>query len=150
MLRVCCFIVVFILCACNNRTRGETPLTVNNDLYVVDIDHADRENIVYSAVFGKLKTVVLGANDSVLIGEISKMQVGRDGIFVLDRNQTKGVYLFSNGLINMISGRGNLSDILRLTPKAVPGVIIFSTMKGLCLRTRFSDNLPKRVICCKK
>ena len=70
MLRVCCFIVVFILCACNNRTRGETPLTVNNDLYVVDIDHADRENIVYSAVFGKLKTVVLGANDSVLIGEI--------------------------------------------------------------------------------
>ena len=81
MLRVCCFIVVFILCACNNRTRGETPLTVNNDLYVVDIDHADRENIVYSAVFGKLKTVVLGANDSVLIGEISKMQVGRDGIF---------------------------------------------------------------------
>ena len=25
MLRVCCFIVVFILCACNNRTRGETP-----------------------------------------------------------------------------------------------------------------------------
>ena len=191
MLRVCCFIVVFILCACNNRTRGETPLTVNNDLYVVDIDHADRENIVYSAVFGKLKTVVLGANDSVLIGEISKMQVGRDGIFVLGRNQTKGVYLFSsdgafvrrfgsvgngpgeyiapfdfsldqkttnclystganNGLINMISGRGNLSDILRLTPKAVPGVIIFSTMKGLCLRTRFSDNLPKRVICCKK
>ena len=96
MLRVCCFIVVFILCACNNRTRGETPLTVNNDLYVVDIDHADRENIVYSAVFGKLKTVVLGANDSVLIGEISKMQVGRDGIFVLDRNQTKGVYLFSS------------------------------------------------------
>ena len=92
MLRVCCFIVVFILCACNNRTRGETPLTVNNDLYVVDIDHADRENIVYSAVFGKLKTVVLGANDSVLIGEISKMQVGRDGIFVLDRNQTKGVF----------------------------------------------------------
>ena len=84
------------LCACNNRTRGETPLTVNNDLYVVDIDHADRENIVYSAVFGKLKTVVLGANDSVLIGEISKMQVGRDGIFVLDRNQTKGVYLFSS------------------------------------------------------
>ena len=96
MLRVCCFIVVFILCACNNSARGETPLTVNNDLYVVDIDHADRENIVYSAVFGKLKTVVLGANDSVLIGEISKMQVGRDGIFVLDRNQTKGVYLFSS------------------------------------------------------
>ena len=32
----------------------------------------------------------------VLIGEISKMQVGRDGIFVLDRNQTKGVYLFSS------------------------------------------------------
>ena len=96
MLSVCCFIVVFILCACNNRIRGETPLTVNNDLYVVDIDHADRENIVYSAVFGKLKTVVLGANDSVLIGEISKMQVGRDGIFVLDRNQTKGVYLFSS------------------------------------------------------
>lgn len=96
MLRVCCFIVVFILCACNNSARGETPLAVNNDLYVVDIDHADRENIVYSAVFGKLKTVVLGANDSVLIGEISKMQVGRDGIFVLDRNQTKGVYLFSS------------------------------------------------------
>lgn len=94
MLRVCCFIVVFILCACNNSARGETPLTVNNDLYVVDIDHADRENIVYSAVFGKLKTVVLGANDSVLIGEISKMQVGRDGIFVLDRNQTKAFICF--------------------------------------------------------
>lgn len=96
MQRICCFIIIVFLCACKNSVRSETPLAKNDNLYVVDIDHADRENIVYSAAFGKLKTVVLGANDSVLIGEISKMQVGRDGIFVLDRNQAKGVYLFSS------------------------------------------------------
>ena len=83
------------LTGCSVSSDNITPLEINDNLYIVDVDHAGKtERILYSTLFDTLKTIILDTTQAPLIGSIDKMVVYNDALFILDWTQAKVLYMF--------------------------------------------------------
>ena len=100
-----CLFVFWISCSTNSGTSG---VLRNDSLYVVDVDHAEREKVLFmSSLFQKANAIVL--DTSVWIGSLDKIQGLNNRIFILDRHQAKGVFEFTRDgvFVRQIGSRGN-------------------------------------------
>ena len=100
-----CLFVSWISCSTNSGTSG---VLRNDSLYVVDVDHAEREKVLFmSSLFQKANAIVL--DTSVWIGSLDKIQGLNNRIFILDRHQAKGVFEFTRDgvFVRQIGSRGN-------------------------------------------
>ena len=100
-----CLFVFWISCSTNSGTSG---VLRNDSLYVVDVDRAEREKVLFmSSLFQKANAIVL--DTSVWIGSLDKIQGLNNRIFILDRHQAKGVFEFTRDgvFVRQIGSRGN-------------------------------------------
>ena len=99
-----CLFVFWISCSTNSGTSG---VLRNDSLYVVDVDRAEREKVLFmSSLFQKANAIVL--DTSVWIGSLDKIQGLNNRIFILDRHQAKGVFEFTRDgvFVRQIGSRG--------------------------------------------
>lgn len=91
----------------NNRNRISNT-SINKNLIDINIDNLDYDNTVfYSDIFKSFKLITLETNENCLIGQINKIELFNDTIFVLDKNIGKSLYEFdANG--NFIRKIGKL------------------------------------------
>ena len=100
-------IIYMILCVCIISCRPASKqvaridqaidrIKPNKELYSIEVDKAlNQKEIFLSKVFNQVKTIILETNKDALIGSISSMQIYKDSIFILDRNGSKGLFLFN-------------------------------------------------------
>ncbi len=82
--------IVFVSCS---TKQDETR---NTQTYIIDIDKASVENeLLYSTVFSKMKTIILETSDECLISMIAKMEIYEDYIIILDPRMAKSVFVFN-------------------------------------------------------
>jgi hypothetical protein len=90
------FLLLILLFSCNNKKHTQETVAVNENTQIIDVSkaqHADK--IFISELCSRVKTIILENNENALLGKINGMQVYKDWIFILDRQQNAGVYLFS-------------------------------------------------------
>jgi len=82
-----------ISCTKHNKTIESSE----SGRYVIDLDNItnDPNNyFVYSTLYKGIRTILLETNDSCLVGEINKMQVYDQFIFILDNSIAKSLLVF--------------------------------------------------------
>ena len=102
------FFIFFILTnsSCNHRSQN----LLNKDAtYIVDLDVEKKDTLYYSTLFKSVKCIPLETSDNSLIGEIDKMLIFEDFIFILDASKAKTLFVFDKkGLfIRKIGNIGN-------------------------------------------
>ena len=98
-----CLIISLFLIACSSSTKENpdvfsrlTTLNDKKDFFVVDIDSARKENILYlSDYFKDVRAIKLEDNEKALIGTISKLIVFDEHLFVLDKSVSKSLFVFN-------------------------------------------------------
>jgi len=96
-----------ISCTKHNKTIESSE----SGRYVIDLDNIANnpdDSFVYSTFYKGIKTILLETNDSCLVGEIKKMQVYDQFIFILDKNIAKSLLVFDREgrFIRKIGGIG--------------------------------------------
>lgn len=82
---------------CSVSSDGAKPLENNGNMYVVDLDRAEKtERILYSELFDGVETIILDTAQLPLVGMVNKLDVYRDFLFVLDCMQAKVLYMFDS------------------------------------------------------
>lgn len=90
--------VVFFLSSCNTSSLefGMTSIATNDSLLIIDVDNANKKNVVYySEFFSRVSAIILESDVECLIGHIDKMQTWNDFIFILDSNIGKSLFVFN-------------------------------------------------------
>jgi len=85
------------------------PTTVNNDLFIVDIDGAEQKDLFnFSSFFKCVTCIPLDNNKNAQIGRVSKFIAFGDHFYVLDSDIAKSLFVFErNGkFIRNIGSRG--------------------------------------------
>jgi len=85
-------------------------MQVKQPRYIIDLDKAERvDHISLSELCSNMKTIILETNDSALIKQDGGMQVYKDNIFVLDKNDRGNLYAFNKEgkFIRKYGNRGN-------------------------------------------
>jgi hypothetical protein len=89
-----CIPLLFVNIASSCVSSPGYPEYVNNDTYILELDTAEeRERILYSSMFDSIKIIPLSNKDEI-IGQIDKISVSDDVIFVLDRRLAKTLLSF--------------------------------------------------------
>ena len=105
-------IPVFFSPSCT-RISGPAEESKEQGLYVVDLD--DKETMdqgdvfQHSILYKGVKTIVLETNESCLIGEVTKIRVSDQFIFILDARIAKSLYVFDKDgrFVRQIGNLGN-------------------------------------------
>lgn len=85
---ICCF-------TCNNISpQIATPLK-NSEPIVIDVDNFRGERIYYSNIFNNVKIIPLETNQKSLIGDIYRINIIDNNIFILDRFNAKSLFIFT-------------------------------------------------------
>jgi len=99
-LRCISFIIVFANCLCNvltaqNKDSKLKQTTTNNDLITINIDQANMHNtILFSEIFKQIRIVPLETTRECLIGNIDKMLIRNDTIYILDEKIARSLFVF--------------------------------------------------------
>ncbi|GHT65350.1 hypothetical protein AGMMS50239_24910 [Bacteroidia bacterium] len=89
------FLLIILLFSCNNNKKHTQEIDANKNLQIIDVSKAHQaDKIFLSELCSRVKTIILETNENVLLGKINGMQVYKDWIFILDK-QNAGVYLFN-------------------------------------------------------
>ena len=102
------FLLLSLLFSCNS-TSNYSQTIENKNLFVVDIDKAEKKDLLYlSTLFKNVKCIPLETTDNSLVGAISKILVYKGYIYVLDHSIAKSLFVFDNDgrFIRKIGSRG--------------------------------------------
>jgi hypothetical protein len=96
-------VIYFILASCTSSTKNENQenskelatLNANKDIIVIDIDNANKENVLYlSDYFKNVHPVALENNEEALIGRVNKIAALNEFIIILDKSISKNLFIF--------------------------------------------------------
>ena len=82
---------------------------MNNDLFTVDLDNAEkRDTLFFSSLFKSVTCIPLETTDNSLIGGIHKMLVYKNHIYILEKRYTQVLFVFDKqgNFIRKIGNRG--------------------------------------------
>lgn len=69
--------------------------SIHSSKYMIDMDHAKHhQSIKYSFVFDKINIIRLEDNANASIGTVSKIQIVKNTIIILDKNISKSIFTF--------------------------------------------------------
>lgn len=100
----------FLTVVARDKDSKLKKTTTNNDLITIDIDKANIKNtILFSEIFKQIRIVPLETNRDCLIGNIDKMLIENDTIYVLDEKIARSLFVFDNNgkFIRKIGKLGN-------------------------------------------
>ncbi len=90
-MRILLIFICIVFVSCSSK-QNEIK---NTQSYIIDINKASVEDqLLYSTVFGKMKTIILETSDEALISMINKMEVYKDYIIILDYYSAKSIFVF--------------------------------------------------------
>lgn len=101
------YIIIFLInFSCNFRENSEN---FENAEYVIKIDVKKLQNKDFESIMYSPKTVLLQENENYIIGEISKVMMTDEYIFVLDKRKAKTIFMFhkDGSFIQPIGKMGN-------------------------------------------
>lgn len=81
--------------------EGISHLESNDSLWIIDLDKAKSENILYfSSLFKSIRALPLSINKDAIIGNVEKLIVHNELFLVLDRYKAKSLFVFNkNGQV---------------------------------------------------
>jgi hypothetical protein len=99
-------ICLSVLVSCGTKN---TVVQDGKALYTIDVDKLKHQNTIYaSSIFKSVRTIILEDTDDALIGDISRIKVSNNYIFVLDAWIAKKLFVFDkNGkYLRQIGSKG--------------------------------------------
>jgi hypothetical protein len=104
------YLILLFLCACSTPTKGPNPFDGEISCINIKVDLSDMEhNSVPPSSVKNCSVVRLETNDNSLIGEINKIYVTDERIYVLDSDKAKALLVFDREgkYLMTIGSRGN-------------------------------------------
>ena len=89
---VFCFLLIII--SCDNGIKPYQHLK-NDNLFIVDLDEGNKvDSLLLSDLFKSVKCIPLETKDESLIGDVNKILVHKNSIYVLDCTTAKSLFVF--------------------------------------------------------
>lgn len=124
-------LLLFVFYACNNKSKSNSKIQFQGDLETIKIESPGQDSIVHLSNFVKsVKVVPLEFTENGVIGEVQKMKIYKDRIYIQDKYHSsllvfdiQGKFLYTIGTL----GKGK-DEYLDLTSFDVneKGVLIYN------------------------
>lgn len=102
---ILCFSILILISCKESRNRnrvseinieGISHLESNDSMWIVDLDKAKSENILYfSSFFKSIRALPLSINKDAIIGKVDKFIVHKELFLVLDSYKAKSLFIFN-------------------------------------------------------
>ena len=89
------YLIILLLLSLSCSDKKSLKYLKNDNLFVVDLDKGEKvDTFLSSYLFKSVKCIPLETNDEVLVGDVDKVLVYQNNIYVLDCVDAKGLFVF--------------------------------------------------------